>query len=96
VLERGLGQRHMTAENYILATIAGFVIGGIANAWTKSRYSFIINLFVGIFGAILPNFFVQSTEMMDGGWFSILLISLAGSIVLLGLFHATRALERRQ
>ncbi len=86
----------MTAENYILAIVAGFIIGWIANAWTKSRYSFIINLFVGIFGAILPNFFLVSTQLMDGGWFSILSISLAGSIVLLGLFHATRALERRQ
>ncbi|MGZ3298628.1 MAG: GlsB/YeaQ/YmgE family stress response membrane protein [Asticcacaulis sp.] len=85
----------MTAENYILATIAGLVVGWIANSWSKSRYSFIINLFVAIFGAILLNFFVQSTEMMDAGFFSILLISLAGSTVLLGLFHATRALERR-
>ncbi len=85
----------MTAENYILATVAGVIIGWIANVWSKSRYSFIINLFIGIFGAILPNFFVQTTEMMDEGWFSILLVSLAGSICLIGLFHATRAIERR-
>ena len=85
----------MTAENYILATLAGFLVGGIANAMSKSRFSFPINLFVGIFGAILLNFFVQSTEMLDGGFFSILMVSLVGSTALLALFHLSRMLERR-
>jgi len=85
----------MTPENYLLATVAGFIVGWIANAMSKSRFSFPINLFVGIFGAILLNFFVRSAEMMDDHFFSILLLSLTGSTVLLGLFHLTRALERR-
>lgn len=85
----------MTAENYILATLAGFLVGWIANALSKSRFSFPINLFVGIFGAILLNFFVQSTEMLDDGFFTILKVSLLGSAGLLGLFHVSRMLERR-
>ncbi len=85
----------MTAENYILATLAGFLVGWIANALSKSRFSFPINLFVGIFGAVLLNFFVQSTEMLDGHFFSILTVSLIGSGALLCLFHISRMLERR-
>jgi uncharacterized membrane protein YeaQ/YmgE (transglycosylase-associated protein family) len=85
----------MTAENYILATLAGFLVGWIANAMSKSRFSFPINLFVAIFGAILLNFFVQTSEKLDDHFFSILMVSLVGSSVLLGLFHLTRMLERR-
>ncbi|ESQ82901.1 MULTISPECIES: hypothetical protein [unclassified Asticcacaulis] len=85
----------MTAENYILATLAGFLIGWIANAMSKSRFSFPINVFIAIFGAILLNFFVQTSEKLDDHFFSILMVSLVGSSVLLGLFHLTRMLERR-
>ncbi|MBW8880460.1 MAG: GlsB/YeaQ/YmgE family stress response membrane protein [Asticcacaulis sp.] len=85
----------MTAENYILATLAGFVVGWIANAMSKSRFSFPINLFVGIFGAVLLNFFVQSADLLDDRFFSILLVSLVGSVVLLALFHLTRLTEKR-
>ncbi|EGF90488.1 transglycosylase-associated protein [Asticcacaulis biprosthecium C19] len=85
----------MNAENYILATVAGFVVGWIANVMSKSRFSFPINLFVGIFGAVLLNFFVQSTDMLDEGFVSILLVSLVGSTVLLALFHLTRLTEKR-
>ena len=85
----------MTAENYLLATVAGFIVGWIANAMSKSRFSFPINLFVGIFGAILLNFFARTADLWDDHFFSILIVSLTGSIVLLGLFHLTRALERR-
>ncbi len=85
----------MTAENYILATLAGFVVGWIANLMSKSRFSFPINLFVAIFGACLLNFFLRSAEMIDNHFFSILLVSLVGSSVLLGLFHLSRMSERR-
>jgi uncharacterized membrane protein YeaQ/YmgE (transglycosylase-associated protein family) len=84
----------MTAENYILAIVAGFIAGWIANAMTRSRYSFPINLFVGIFGAILLNFFVQTADLLDDRFMSILLVSLAGSAVLLLLFHLTRLTEK--
>lgn len=85
----------MTAENYILATLAGFVIGWIANFMSKSRFSFPINLFVGIFGAVLLNFFMQSTEMGSDRFWPVLMVSLVGSTVLLGLFHLSRITERR-
>ena len=85
----------MKWENYVVAALAGFVVGWIANAMSKSRFSFPINLFVGIFGAILLNFFVQSSELLDDGLLSILLVSLVGSTVLLGLFHLTRLTEKR-
>ena len=85
----------MTAENYILATLAGFLVGWIANLITKSKFSFPVNLFVAIFGAILFNFFIRSAEMLDDRFFSILTVSLVGSIVLLGLFHLSRITERR-
>ncbi|ESQ75390.1 GlsB/YeaQ/YmgE family stress response membrane protein [Asticcacaulis sp. AC402] len=84
----------MTAENYVLATLAGFVVGWIANAMSKSRFSFPINLFVGIFGAVLLNFFVQTANMLDDRFMSILLVSLVGSTVLLALFHLTRLTEK--
>ena len=85
----------MTAENYTLATIAGFVIGWIANMMSKSRFSFPINLFVAIFGAILLNFFLRTAEYIDNRFFSILGVSLLGSAGLLALFHLSRQFERR-
>jgi uncharacterized membrane protein YeaQ/YmgE (transglycosylase-associated protein family) len=85
----------MTAENYILATIAGIVIGWIANMMSKSRFSFPINLFVAIFGAILLNFFLRTAEFIDNHFFSILGVSLLGSAGLLAIFHLSRQFERR-
>lgn len=85
----------MTSENYILAAVAGIVVGWIANFMTKSKFSFPINLFVGIFGAILLNFFFRSAEMVEDSFMSILMVSLIGSTVLLLLFHLTRLTERR-
>lgn len=86
----------MTAENYILAIVAGFVVGWIANMMTRSRYSFPINLFVGIFGSILLTFFIRTADLMDTDHIlSGLLISLTGSTVLLLLFHVTRLTEKR-
>ena len=86
----------MRAENYILAMLAGFLVGYVFNAITKSRFSFPVNLFVGVFGAILLNFFLRGTEMISGRFFPTLGVSLAGSIVLLGLFHLSRITERRR
>ena len=85
----------MTAENYILATLAGFLVGWIANFMSKSRFSFPINLFVGIFGAILLNFFMQSTEMGSDRFWPVLTVSLIGASGLLGLFYLSRVTERR-
>ncbi|MGA9658302.1 MAG: transglycosylase [Asticcacaulis sp.] len=85
----------MTAENYILAILAGFLVGWIANTMTKSRFSFPINLFIAIFGAILLNFFFQTSEKIDNHFFTILIVSLIGSSGLLGLFHLSRMIERR-
>ena len=85
----------MTAENYTLAIVAGLLAGWIANLMSKSKFSFPINLLVGIFGACLLNFFLSSAEMIDDHFLSILGVSLLGSTVLLLLFHLTRRFERR-
>lgn len=84
----------MTLENYILATLAGFVAAWAANALSRNRLGFPVNLFVGIFGAILLNFFIQSTEMMNNRFLSVLGVSIAGSVGLLALFHISRLTER--
>lgn len=85
----------MTAENYILASLAGLLVGWIANLLSKSRFSFPINLFVGIFGACLLNFFMVSAEMIRSDFLPILWVSLLGAAGLLGMFHLSRAFERR-
>lgn len=85
----------MTAENYILATFAGFIIGWIANTMSKSRFSFPINLFVAIFGAVLLNFFLRTAEYIDNRFFPVLGVSLLGSAGLLAIFHLSRQFERR-
>jgi uncharacterized membrane protein YeaQ/YmgE (transglycosylase-associated protein family) len=86
----------MTTENWFLSGMAGFIIGWIANELSHNRYSFLINLFVGVFGAILLNIFVNTIEVSDGKFFPTLAISVLGSSVLLGLFHFTRGIERQQ
>ncbi|MDI7774859.1 transglycosylase [Asticcacaulis sp. EMRT-3] len=84
----------MTAENYILAILAGFVVGWVGNAISRSRFSFSTNLFVAIAGAILLNFFIRSSEMMNDDFFPTLGLSLFGSAALLLLFHLSRFPER--
>lgn len=86
----------MTSENWFLSCMAGFIVGWIANELSHNRYSFLINLFVGVFGAILLNIFITTIEISDGRFFPTLGISVLGSGVLLCLFHASRAIERNQ
>lgn len=86
----------MTAENWILAILAGFVVAWIANTASKSRYSFPINMIVGISGASLLNFFLRTTGAISDAFFEVLLVSVGGSLALLVLFHLTRAIERRR
>jgi uncharacterized membrane protein YeaQ/YmgE (transglycosylase-associated protein family) len=76
--------------------MAGFIIGWIANALSKSRYSFLINLFVGIFGAVLLNIIIKTLEIGDDRFFFTLFISVLGATGLLGMFHVSRAFERRR
>ena len=84
----------MTVENYILAALAGFVAGWIANALSRNRFGFSVNLFVGVCGAILPNLFLHDAEMISTRFLPVLGVSLAGSGVLLILFHISRLTER--
>ncbi|HWU50476.1 MAG TPA: transglycosylase [Asticcacaulis sp.] len=84
----------MTVENYILAALAGFVTGWIANALSRNQFGFSVNLFVGVFGAILPNLFLHDAEMISTRFLPVLGVSLAGSSVLLILFHISRLTER--
>ncbi|MDC7681877.1 transglycosylase [Asticcacaulis sp. BYS171W] len=84
----------MNVQDWILAGMAGFIVGWIANNLTKSRYSAIINMFVGIFGAILMTFFIHILDIYPDRFFTTLRAAVAGSVVLLGLFHLTRAMEK--
>ncbi|ESQ78161.1 GlsB/YeaQ/YmgE family stress response membrane protein [Asticcacaulis sp. YBE204] len=84
----------MNVQDWILAGMAGFIVGWIANNLTKSRYSAIINMFVGIFGAILMTFFIHILDIYPDRFFTTLRAAVAGSVILLGLFHLTRAMEK--
>lgn len=84
----------MSVQDWILAVMAGFIVGWIANNLTKSRYSLIINMFVGIFGAILLTFFIHILDIYPERFFLTLKSAVAGSIGLLGIFHLTRAMEK--
>jgi uncharacterized membrane protein YeaQ/YmgE (transglycosylase-associated protein family) len=86
----------MTSENWFLSCMAGFIVAWIANELTHNRYSFMINLCVGVFGAILLNIFVTTIEASDGHFYPTLGISALGAGVLLVVFHFTRTIERRQ
>ncbi|OYW77369.1 MAG: transglycosylase [Asticcacaulis sp. 32-58-5] len=85
----------MRGEDWLLAIAVGFVVSWIANALTKSRYSFMINLFVGVFGSILVNMLIHTMSLYPDSNFLTLKLGLAGSIGLLLLFHISRRLERR-
>lgn len=84
----------MTPENWVLSALAGFVTGWIANAMTRSRFSFLINLMVGVFGGILLNILVTTMELFEDTFWRTLGISIVGAGGLLVIFHMTRAVER--
>ncbi|GGZ37225.1 transglycosylase [Asticcacaulis endophyticus] len=85
----------MRAEDWLVAVAVGCVVSWIANAITQSRYSLPINLFVGIFGAILVNMLIHTMSLYPDSLFLTLKLGMAGSIGLLLLFHISRRLERR-
>ena len=84
----------MTPENWLLSAMSGLVIGWIANAMSKSRYSFPINLIVGFFGAILLNIVVTAMEILNDHFIVVLTVSAIGATILLTLFHLSRLSER--
>ena len=85
----------MSIENWLLSALAGLVIGWLANFMTKRRYSFLINLFVGLVGAILLNIFVKTLELIDEEFWPTLGVSIMGASLWLILFHITRLVERK-
>lgn len=85
----------MRAEDWLAAVVVGFVISWIANGLTKSRYSFLINAFVGVFGAILVNMLIHTMSLYSNSLLLTVKLGLAGSVGLLLLFHISRRLERR-
>lgn len=84
----------MGVQDWILAVMTGFIVGWIANNLTRSRYSAIINMFVGIFGAILMTFFIHILDIYPDRFYTTLRAAGAGSAGLLALFHLTRAIEK--
>nr|WP_207747529.1 GlsB/YeaQ/YmgE family stress response membrane protein [Pelagibacterium limicola] len=84
-------ERSMEGIGWIGAIIIGGLAGWIAEKIMKSNHSLILNIVLGIVGAVVANailMFVFNATL--GGWIGQLIVAVIGACLLIGLARAIR------
>jgi uncharacterized membrane protein YeaQ/YmgE (transglycosylase-associated protein family) len=81
--------------HFVIWLIAGGVVGWVAGLLMKRRDGILLNIVIGIVGAILGGWFIApffGVTTIDQGTFNLssLLVSLAGAVILLAVVNFGR------
>ncbi|QFT58335.1 Transglycosylase associated protein [Sulfitobacter sp. THAF37] len=81
----------MTGLGWIASIIVGGIAGWLAEKFMKGDHGLLLNIFMGIVGAMLFNaillFIFDSTL---GGWIGQLFVGFVGACLLIGIIRAVR------
>lgn len=81
----------MQGMGWIAAIIVGALAGWIAENLMKSEHGLLLNIILGILGAVLMNFiFVTLLGSTLGGWLGQLVVGVIGACVLIWLGRVLR------
>jgi uncharacterized membrane protein YeaQ/YmgE (transglycosylase-associated protein family) len=93
------GRRHSThtginMENAQIGWIAAIIIGGVAGwlaeMFMKSNMGVLMNVILGIVGAIVANFLLSLFGVSLGGWLGYLIAGFIGACILIALARMVR------
>ena len=81
----------MQGMGWIAAIIVGALAGWIAENLMKSEHGLLLNIILGILGAVLMNFiFINLLGSTLGGWLGQLVVGVIGACILIALGRMLR------
>ena len=81
----------MEGMGWIAAIIVGALAGWIAENLMKSEHGLLMNIILGILGAVLMNFiFINLLGSTLGGWLGQLVVAVIGACILIALGRMLR------
>lgn len=80
----------MEGVGWIATIVIGILAGWIAERVTSRSHGLLMNLIVGLFGAVIGRFIAQGMGIAYTGWWASLLVSTLGAILLLVIIGAIR------
>ena len=81
----------MQGMGWIAAIIVGALAGWIAENLMKSEHGLLMNIILGILGAVLMNFiFINLLGSTLGGWLGQLVVGVIGACILIALGRMLR------
>ncbi len=75
---------------WIAAIIIGGIAGWLAETFMKSNMGVIMNILLGIVGAIVANFILSLFGIVLGGWRGYLIAGVIGACILIALGRMVR------
>jgi uncharacterized membrane protein YeaQ/YmgE (transglycosylase-associated protein family) len=80
----------MEGVGWFAAIIIGILAGWIAEKVTSREHGLIMNLIIGLVGALIGGWLAQVLGVAYTGWWASLLVSTVGAIVLLWIWGLIR------
>ena len=78
------------AIGWIAAIIIGGIAGWLAEQFMKSNMGLVMNVVLGIVGAIVANFLLGLLDISFGGWIGYLIAGFVGACILIAVARMIR------
>jgi uncharacterized membrane protein YeaQ/YmgE (transglycosylase-associated protein family) len=78
------------AVGWIAAIIIGGLAGFLAEQFMKSNMGVLMNVILGIVGAIVASFLLSLVGVQLGGWLGYLIVGFIGACILIAIARAVR------
>ncbi len=82
------GAMGMTGVGFIMAIVIGAIAGWLAEQFTKSNMGLLMNIVMGIIGAIVGNFLFGLLGIGVSGWIGNLISATVGAVLIIVIYRA--------
>ena len=83
------------AIGWIAAIIIGGIAGWLAEQFMKSNMGLLMNIVLGIVGAVVASFLMGLVGISLGGWIGYLIAGFIGAVILIAVARAIRGNSAR-